>query len=61
MTVYELTREQLDELKAVFLIETDDGNGVTWGEIAAAGEIVPDAVIYEHYDGVYFTEDDFYT
>ena len=62
MTVYELNREQLDELKSAFF----------WGEETAhipkfdhlgrpalfPGDI-PDHVILEHYNGIDFVPDDF--
>lgn len=61
MTVYELSREQLDELKqayAVQLAETD-GNVIGYGGLADAAEISDD-VIFHHYDGIMFSSDDFF-
>lgn len=70
MNVYELTREQLTELKGNYLIDlANEGSfaevvGVdydfpSWGDMANADEIVPDDVIYEQYGGVEFVEEDF--
>lgn len=58
MTVQELNREQLEQLKRQYY---DDQNpdGVSYGELASINEIVSDAEIIEHYAGVYFVEDDF--
>jgi len=68
MDVTELTRDQLAELKQAYLIELDDEGTlkeiagmdcVSWGDLANADEIVPDDVVFHHYDGVLFSEDDF--
>ena len=68
MDVTELTRDQLAELKQSYLIELDDEGTlkeiadmdcVSWGDLANADEIVPDYVVFHHYDGVLFSEDDF--
>lgn len=59
------------ELKERYLLElADTGNyaevvGVDWdfpscGELAAAGEIVPDDVIFREYEGINFVIDDFF-
>lgn len=58
MSVYELTAEQLDELKEKYAIEVCDGD-ISWGELAAARDI-PDHIIFEHYDGISFVNDDFW-
>ena len=58
MKVTELTREQLAELKRNYLIETRDG--VSWGELADADELVPDALVFEVYAGTDFVPDDFF-
>lgn len=60
-TVYDLSRDQLVELKQTYLcqlMETGE-ECLSWGELAAADDIIPDAVIYDHYAGVTFTDDDF--
>ena len=66
MDVTELNRDQLVELKQNYLCELDDSGeheevvGVSYGELADADEIVPDDVIFDHYSGVIFTNDDFF-
>lgn len=68
MDVTELTRDQLAELKQAYLVELDDEgmleeiigtDCVSWGALANADEIVPDDVMFRHYDGVLFSSDDF--
>ena len=55
--VTELSDPALSMLKERYLIETR-GN-VSYGELCAADEIVPDEVVFEYYDDVMFTNDDF--
>lgn len=68
MNVTDLTREQLIELKQNYLSELD-GSGelkevagldsLGYDELARADEIVSDELIFEHYGGVSFVDDDF--
>lgn len=58
MSVYELNRAEMDELKQMYLFETTAGP-LSWGDIAAANEI-PDETIFDHYTGVTFVKDDFF-
>lgn len=71
MLVQELSREQLHELKERYLIELADcgqyaevvgvdWDAPSWGELAAADEIVPDDVIFEEYGDTWFVMDDFF-
>lgn len=66
MNVTELNRDQLIELKQSYLEvlnesgEHEEVVGVSYGELANADEIVPDDVIFDYYDGIIFTEDDFF-
>lgn len=66
MNVAELNRDQLIELKQSYLEvlnesgEHEEVVGVSYGELANADEIVPDDVIFDYYDGIIFTEDDFF-
>ena len=61
MTVRELNRDQLDQLKWAYYYSDDydpkivGGNGLP---ILFAGDI-PDRIIFEVYDGIHFVEDDF--
>ena len=57
MHVRELNREQLTELKQRHLMDTADSP--SYGELAAADELVPDEVIFERYEGTDFVEEDF--
>lgn len=56
-TVYDLDEAEISELKEAYfyqLEESDDDN-----EFMLPEEI-PDSVIFEHYSGFFFTEDDFF-
>lgn len=61
MTVYELSREQLDELKQAYAIQLVeiDGDVIGYGRLADAAEI-PDDVIFQHYAGIMCSPDDFF-
>lgn len=75
MTVLELNREQILQLKCAYLdqladegvidevlydnAETNRECGVYMGEYVMADELIPDNMIFEHYNGICFTEDDF--
>ena len=58
MKVEELNREQLKELKINYL--SLNKNNISYGEIANIESIIPDAEIFEYYNGVNFTEADFF-
>lgn len=58
MSVKELSREQLIELKAMFYAENN--NNVSWGELANVDELVSDETIFNEYSGTIFTNDDFF-
>lgn len=61
MTVYDLNREQLDELKETYfsqLIDTGDRDEIL-GNVTCS-ENIPDEVIFNHYDGISFTSEDFF-
>jgi hypothetical protein len=62
MTVYELNRDQLIELKQAYITEKNDevGEGTSWAEIAAVDDVISDKEIFERYEGYTFTNDDFY-
>ena len=63
MNVTDLNREQLTELKQAYLTEIFDRDGLSpsWGELADADELIPDAEIYEAYEGYIFSAGDFMT
>ena len=61
MTVRELSDDQLVELKQRMVddeIYAAEGRGASYGELAAA-ESIPDERVFELYDGVDFSNDDF--
>lgn len=62
MTVRELNRDQLEELKQHYLTEQYDlrGEGISYGELAAADELVSDEEIFAAYEHVDFVPDDFW-
>lgn len=74
MTVLELNREQIIQLKCDYLDQLFDEGcldyvlygdeeqrdcGVYMGEYVFADELIPDNMIFEHYNGICFVEDDF--
>ena len=60
MTVKELSREQLTELKqSYYCNEVREGECVSYGELAAIDELVSDEEVFDFYDGTYFVDDDF--
>lgn len=60
MTVRELSREQVDELKtSYFYSHLDDDSSGQCDGYDLPWEI-PDEVIFKHYDGIDFVEDDFF-
>lgn len=71
MTVSELTREQMIQVKWHYMAElVNEGTfaevmGVdydepSYGDLFNADELIPDDVILEHYADVFFVEDDFW-
>lgn len=62
MSTYDLTPGQMEELKQEFLSREYETMGVapSYGELLAASETVSDECIHEEYEGVIFSEDDFF-
>lgn len=58
MTVKELSRDQLNELKQAYASKKKGEDGINYSELAEATSI-PDEVIFNHYDGIFFSVDDF--
>jgi len=58
MTVHDLNRDQLTELKQAMYSE--DNESVSYGELAAIDELVSDEAVKERYEGYVFTADDFF-
>lgn len=59
MSVTELTRDQLIELKQHYYCGRNES--VSWGELAEIDNIVTDEEVFEEYGGTYFVEDDFFS
>lgn len=63
MTVSELSNDQMLKLKHGYLtqllLEVEERTP-SYGELANADGIVDKAIIFEQYDGVDFSEDDFF-
>lgn len=57
MKVTDLNRNELDELKQAYANERNDN--ISYEELADALDISDD-VIFDHFDGIEFTEDDFF-
>lgn len=63
MTVRELSKDQLDELKQHYLddkIQEKKGRTPYMSELADADELVPDKEVFAAYEGVEFSGDDFF-
>lgn len=58
MTVRELNRDELTELKQHYYSE--NSNNVSYGEFASINELVTDNEIFEKYENTEFTLDDFF-
>ena len=58
MSVYELSKNQLIELKQNYLCEVQEN--VSYGELCDADYIVSDEEIFNEYGNVEFSEDDFF-
>lgn len=63
MTVYDLNRDQLIELKQHMITEENDrrGEGTSYGELADADNIISDQEVFAEYGGTVFSPDDFFS
>ena len=62
MTVRELKRQQLEELKIHYydeILQEQEGRSISYGEMASIDELVTDEKIFNEYNGYIFTDDDF--
>lgn len=61
MTVYDLNRDQLEQVKQRMLMERYDEHGETpsYGELADADNLISDEEVYEEYGGTEFVPEDF--
>lgn len=57
-SVYDLKQEELDELKSSYF-DNPDSEEVLGDKITCPQDI-PDNLIFEHYSGVSFTDEDFF-
>lgn len=57
LTVYDLSREQLEELKAAYFWD-DDTQDILPDDIIYP-EQIPDGIIFDHYAEICFSPDDF--
>ena len=62
MTIRELTPEQLHQVKESYLIQKRDeaGEPCYMSELADADNLISNDEIYREYEGISFTEDDFF-
>ena len=63
LTVYDLSKEQINQLKQVYLeqhLEETCEDDISYGELANAEEIVDDWLIYDAYADTLFSPDDFW-
>lgn len=56
-TVYDLSRDELDELKTNFFWQ-DETQDILEGDYTSP-EQIPDEIIFKHYDGICFVDEDF--
>lgn len=62
MSVKELNREQLQQLKIQYLdnlLMEEENRNISYGEMADIDNIVSDNVIFNVYGSIYFVEEDF--
>lgn len=57
-SVYDLTRDQLDELKAAYFWDDDAQDAIP--EDCTSPDEIPDEIILDHYNGIDFVDDDFF-
>lgn len=63
MSVYELNKDQMEELKQSYLSDLlcrKENRTPYYGELAAADEMVSNEAIFNAYSGVEFSSDDFF-
>ena len=59
MTVYDLNRDQLTELKQQYYEDEVVGYSLSYDELANIDSLVSDEEIYKRHEGTYFVPDDF--
>lgn len=56
--IQDLTRDELDELKLSYLMVLE--NDTEYPVLLPDPDDIPDETLFEYYDGMTFTEDDFF-
>lgn len=59
MTVRELSKEQLVQLKQDYFVQRHGGN-ISYEELANIDKFVSDDEVFDYYGDVYFTKEDFF-
>ncbi len=60
MSVHELTKDQRTELKLFMLVDVFVDEQPSWGDLANVDDIISDEQMVEKYEGVCFTDEDFF-
>ena len=63
LTVYDLTRDQINQLKEIYLdqhLQETCDRCASYGELVSAADIVDDWLILDAYAGTVFSPDDFW-
>ena len=62
MTVKQLNRQQLEELKIHYydeILQDTEDRSISYGEMANINDLISDEKIFNEYNGYIFTEEDF--
>lgn len=60
LSVDQLNRDQLEQIKQNYYVLQHEAEGTSWGELANIDALVSDNEIFEEYAGTTFTRDDFF-
>lgn len=63
MTIKELSKEELKELKIGMLeefLQDEENRNISYGEIANIDEYITDEEVFKEYEGTMFSKDDFF-
>ena len=59
-TVDELNQDELEELRESYFYQLQDTDSEVLGDIITSAEMIPMKNIITHYEGMIFTEEDFF-
>jgi hypothetical protein len=59
-TVDELTQDELEELRESYFYQLEDTDNEVLGDNITSAEMIPMENIIAHYEGISFTEEDFF-